>query len=122
MTRSPPYTIRGRTYECEDCSWAGDSPMLHDKLWLTIARKDELLCTGCVEKRLGRHLQPDDLRVCPMNSSTLYMMHRIELLIDERADREKMVREAQDALLNILPAGVRAGRYPRLEPIDYGKV
>lgn len=41
--------------------------MLHDDLWLSIARKDELLCLPCIERRLGRLLTESDLTDCLFN-------------------------------------------------------
>jgi hypothetical protein len=76
LNRSSPYVFKGRVYKCADCEWAGDSPMLMDEVWESIAKTQELLCTGCVESRLGRELEIADLKVCPMNSSTLYMMKK----------------------------------------------
>ena len=63
-------------YECGDCGEGADAPMLTDTAWLKIARKDEVLCIGCVEGRLHRQLTPADLRRCLMNGAALYFLER----------------------------------------------
>lgn len=63
-------------YKCGDCGWGADGPMLEDQVWLSIARKEEVLCIGCTEKRLGRKLMPVDLKRCLMNGAALYFLER----------------------------------------------
>lgn len=42
---------------CDDCGGGhGESYMLHDAVWLSVAPDDALLCIVCFEKRLGRRL------------------------------------------------------------------
>jgi len=41
--------------------------MLDEDLWLTVAKKDENLCIGCLERRLGRRLTPNDFQNIPYN-------------------------------------------------------
>src|SRR5262245_30265871 len=54
---------------CDECHKPEDSgPMLHNDLWATIARPDELLCFACTEERLGRRLTQTDLTDCPFNA------------------------------------------------------
>lgn len=62
---------------CEDCGYSPDAPMFKDVVWLSIAKKDTLLCCGCTEARLGRPFFPEDLRSCPMNGALLYYMARV---------------------------------------------
>lgn len=50
--------------------------MFHDRVWLTFAKKDTLLCCGCTETRLGRPWRMDELKVCPMNGALLYWMEK----------------------------------------------
>jgi len=60
-------------FNCDGCgtSWSYVSPMLKDEVWLTIARKDDLLCVFCMIKRILLHfnrlMSPDDLTSCPAN-------------------------------------------------------
>lgn len=54
-----------RPFLCGDCG--GDPvPMfvVHDELWFSVAKRKELLCVGCFEKRLGRRLLGSDLKEC----------------------------------------------------------
>ncbi|MEO6304820.1 MAG: zeta toxin family protein [Bacteroidia bacterium] len=50
---------------CETCGdeiWSDENMvMLKNNLWLSIAKKEEVLCDLCIEKRLGRSLQLQDL-------------------------------------------------------------
>ena len=58
-------------YHCADCgisSQIKEGPLLLDNIWLSIAKKKECLCYECIEKRLDRQIQIQDLRLCPMNS------------------------------------------------------
>ena len=68
-----PFKVR---FKCSDCDSIGSGPMLHNSLWLSIAKKEECLCFGCIEKRLGRVVQESDLRECPMNDALIYEMRR----------------------------------------------
>lgn len=67
---------RSPRYRCADCGWGADAPMLKDNVWLSIARKDEVLCIGCTERRLNRRLLPVDFRRCLMNGAALYFLER----------------------------------------------
>jgi hypothetical protein len=58
-----------RRWPCADCVSAPDlGPMLHDDVWLSIARDDEFLCLPCIEWRLGRPLTESDLVDCLFNA------------------------------------------------------
>lgn len=52
---------------CKDCKveYHAFSKMviIHDKLWLKVANKKDHLCDKCIEKRLGRKLTSDDLKM-----------------------------------------------------------
>jgi len=62
---------------CHDCSLAGWGPMVQESLWQQITSDEEiLLCPGCIEKRLGRPLTPDDLTDCVMNQAALYFLEK----------------------------------------------
>ena len=41
------------------------------EIWLTVAKSSDLLCIGCLEKRLNRRLQPIDFSNDPMNHKKL---------------------------------------------------
>jgi hypothetical protein len=45
--------IRARSWE-----WY----MVHAHIWAQAGMTDGFLCIGCLERRLGRHLKPDDFR------------------------------------------------------------
>lgn len=51
-------------FTCDECKGDVDMVILHDRLWETIARRDELLCVTCIEARLGRSLRISDLKDC----------------------------------------------------------
>src|SRR5262245_13067144 len=54
---------------CDECHKPEHSgPMLHNELWASIAKPDDLLCFACTEKRLGRRLTQGDLTDCPFNA------------------------------------------------------
>ena len=63
-----------RRSHCLDCggSTVGELYMLHDQLWAEtgLGPDDGFLCIGCVEKRLGRRLKPDDFTGAPCNTGT----------------------------------------------------
>ena len=67
---------RSERYRCLDCGWGADGPMLREELWLSIASKRDLLCIGCIERRLGRRLMPSDLSRSLMNGAALYFLER----------------------------------------------
>jgi hypothetical protein len=56
--------------------------MIIDELWHGVIAKPEedprqlLLCMGCIEDRLGRHLVADDLINCSMNGPLLNFLTR----------------------------------------------
>ena len=54
---------------CYDCKRVilFEGYMLDNDLWLSVARKDENLCIGCLEKRLGRRLVHGDFQNIPYN-------------------------------------------------------
>ena len=54
--------------KCETCGSIfngseGQMVMLRDDLWLKIAKKKEMLCASCIERRLGRKISAGDLKV-----------------------------------------------------------
>lgn len=61
-------------HECGlNCAYFGEDYMLDHSLWLAHAKKKELLCVGCFESRLGRHLTRDDfLANVPINDMHSY--------------------------------------------------
>jgi hypothetical protein len=40
----------------------GEMVMLDDHVWLMIANKKDILCHGCIEQKLGRHISSRDLK------------------------------------------------------------
>ena len=42
--------------------------MVHDEIWFQAGyQKEDIACLPCFEKRLGRKVTHDDLRLCPLN-------------------------------------------------------
>lgn len=68
--------IRMRKIECKICGRPPTCPQLKDDVWALIAKHDELLCLEDAEKKLGRHIQPDDLAPCPANEYALALADR----------------------------------------------
>ena len=90
MTHEVKLTRRGRRRKrnpewlCADCGPADlIGPMLRDDIWLSIARKDELLCMPCMERRSGRPLTESDLTGCQLNEGCP------EFLARRRLDRSR---------------------------------
>lgn len=57
---------------CMDCNIntmdTDEYYMLKNEVWLFVVPKDKkMLCVGCVEKRLGRELTPEDFSYCLLN-------------------------------------------------------
>lgn len=58
---------------CDDCNRpisvkrGNFAPMLHDRVWDRIARRDEFICDPCVRRRLGRPYCMHDFVVCLWN-------------------------------------------------------
>jgi hypothetical protein len=64
---------------CADCGWdttLGEWFMVHDDIWLTAAMDadggglERWLCVGCLERRLGRLLNPADFKDVPLHDRT----------------------------------------------------
>jgi hypothetical protein len=65
-------------YNCEDCNArTSDCPMLHDELWLSIAKPSAYLCWSCAERRLGRDIHMKDLRPCGLTQSYQRVADRV---------------------------------------------
>jgi hypothetical protein len=76
--------VRLRRGRCHDCRTdtvtradLGEVYMVHNELWARAGMEPNggFLCIGCLERRLGRRLTPDDFTDCPLNA-------------DQRRDRE----------------------------------
>lgn len=37
--------------------------MLKEEVWLSIAKKDDILCPNCIEKKLGRNIVVNDFKL-----------------------------------------------------------
>jgi hypothetical protein len=64
-------------WRCLDCgvdtNALDEYYLLHDDLWEQLhPDKDGNLCIGCVEQRLGRHLNASDFTDLPINNSELF--------------------------------------------------
>lgn len=57
-------------FNCIDCyvdtCRLGEYYMVHDLIWATAKLAEGMICVGCLEKRLGRTLTPDDFLECPL--------------------------------------------------------
>lgn len=74
-----------RTFVCAECGAPPDCPQLNDEVWAQIAGPRDLLCITHAEAKLGREIQPEDLRVCPANAFSLLLAHRLRVKsIDDR--------------------------------------
>lgn len=61
----------GMLINCDDCGETHAKyygPMLHDNLWSKVSDNfRQLLCSQCVEKRLGRKIEFEDMKLCPLS-------------------------------------------------------
>jgi Protein of unknown function (DUF2695) len=61
-------------FKCHDCGNDFDeySYMVHDHVWNAggLSEDGGLLCIGCLEKRIGRRLHPEDFEDVPLNRRT----------------------------------------------------
>lgn len=72
-----------RTFNCTDCGTERPAMFtLLDSVWLSIAKKEEILCCSCTERRLGRLITGKDLK----NSGITQSM-RFGVLIYSREER-----------------------------------
>lgn len=62
-------------FECFDCSantlHLDEFYMVHDEIWdsaLPKNQRNRMLCIGCLEKRIGRLLTPNDFTDAPINT------------------------------------------------------
>jgi hypothetical protein len=67
---------------CLDCGTdtteIGEYYMLENEVWLEANPADDgMLCVGCVEKRLGRRLAPDDFMPLEMNHKSEWRSQRL---------------------------------------------
>lgn len=76
--------MRALNWDCADCgeSTIPEYYMLHNRIWLSVAGKREMLCIGCVERRLGRRLVKGDFTGCLANKQGSRMDS--DRLIDRR--------------------------------------
>lgn len=53
---------------CSDCNKeTNDYYMVHNHIWYSVARQNEMLCIPCLEKRLHRQLRAYDFTGAPIN-------------------------------------------------------
>ena len=64
--------------DCIDCGVntfdLGEYYNVHDRIWASagMGSHDGMLCIGCLEKRIGRKLEPGDFGYCLINHDPLY--------------------------------------------------
>jgi hypothetical protein len=60
-----------RKWKCIDCGVdtgkIREHYYLEDAVWNKVAKKDQMLCVGCVESRLYRYLKSTDFTDCYLN-------------------------------------------------------
>ena len=64
---------------CNDCDRYGLGYMIKDEIWSEAVGESPVryLCLWCVEKRLGRPVQLDDIDDAPINTPIYYFRERI---------------------------------------------
>jgi hypothetical protein len=55
---------------CEECGEFSELFMVEDSLWMSVAKRLEIICLPCFESRLGRRVIVDDLRRMPNGGET----------------------------------------------------
>jgi hypothetical protein len=70
-----PVGSRVKHFECQDCRGRPGAPMLKDALWADLGL-DGVICTACLEKRMGRPITNGDLTRCPMNDDWIKRTQR----------------------------------------------
>ena len=65
---------------CDDCNSFSVYMILHDDLWNEVSKENlELfLCPKCMEKRLGRKIVLNDLKICNVNYPYFLALQMIE--------------------------------------------
>ena len=86
---------------CVDCSVntmdIDEYYMLKEKVWLSIVPgREGMLCIGCVEKRLGRKLIPEDFSYCPLNEEE-YSQPRSDRLLNRMGFKRKFIKTGIEA-------------------------
>lgn len=97
-----------RNYDCVDCGMntdkGGEYYSVHCNVWNAGGGKRNLLCIGCLEKRIGRKLEANDFRDCRVNTDTTgkhaNRSDRLRNRLNRRPEQEllhievKLLREA----------------------------
>ena len=60
--------------------------MVYDHVW-PLSTDGGVLCIGCLEKRLGRRLVPDDFTDCPGNRGCWPQSNRLRARLPDRCGR-----------------------------------
>ncbi len=50
--------------------------MLKDNLWLSIAKKEDVLCDKCIESKLGRSINEEDFKSPGIACNELWKFHK----------------------------------------------
>jgi hypothetical protein len=58
------FFYKGKCKDCENCPAVF---MVHNYLWDSVAKRNEILCLDCFENRLERRIRFDDLTHAPCN-------------------------------------------------------
>jgi hypothetical protein len=92
-------------FNCEDCgndtspaTGIGEYYMVGDGVWrqATALKPAKMLCVGCLEKRLGRELRPDDFYGYSLNYLGAPQSPRLRIRLGE-ATAEELISEFKAA-------------------------
>jgi hypothetical protein len=74
-------------FDCMDCRantlHLDEFYMVHDEIWesaIPKKKRTRMICIGCLEKRLGRLLTPQDFTDAPVNKSWIFVSQSERLL------------------------------------------
>ena len=83
-------------FNCLDCgvntSEIEEYYMLHDRVWRSVTNQNErygMLCLGCIERRLGRLLEPTDFADVALNNRKSLSKHGSERMLDRLKEGSK---------------------------------
>jgi hypothetical protein len=120
---------RDEKYACPQCGdLKGPTYMAKNALYEQTAKGDRFLCWKCFEARLGRPLQPSDMRPCPATLDFLWEFKRGSLSPDAqtilqlgRGTAEQLLETTQVMGRTIKKLRAR-GKYPTRYPGHMDKV
>ena len=93
-------------YHCMDCgldplAQRGHDYMVTDAVWALVTKASERrrhLCVDCIERRLGRPLEPRDLKAVPANTNIFFIAR---IMSANLRDRGMSTEAARDMVVNL---------------------